>query len=417
MERKSLQDRKSSIQLFVLVFAVFGFLNMATNCYSAAMAEIVNEGIMTKSQTGLITAVFYLVYAPFQIVGGIAADRYSPSRLIFIGLVGAGAANLFIYFVQDYEIMMLIWALSGVVQFGVWPSIFRIVTTQLVPNHRIKCMFYITMSSVFGLLISYLCTIMVNHWKDNFLVSSFSLFFMAILFAPCYYKLEKKMKPEKAIMTENSGKAKAGWKLYVLSGVPLLLIAYMIHSMLNLGIKALTPVMLMESYQTVTPVIGNALNIILIAVGPIGLILSRIRMFQAFNPVRIISFFFGCSIPLLALIMYVGTIPILLIILALSILAILIAMLSMFFSYISVGFAKFGSVATLSGLFNCMASLGIVIANFWFAKLADNAGWGITTGIWLILGIAALIMSMVTVPLWKRFLKVTDQYESNRNLS
>ena len=45
------------------------------------------EGAMTKSQTGLITAVFYLVYAPLQVVGGIFADKYDPEKLIKIGLM------------------------------------------------------------------------------------------------------------------------------------------------------------------------------------------------------------------------------------------------------------------------------------------------------------------------------------------
>ena len=62
--------------------------------FTSAMAIIVEEGFMTKSQTGLINAVFWIVYAPFQIVGGIAADKYSPYKLIMIGLLGAAISNV-----------------------------------------------------------------------------------------------------------------------------------------------------------------------------------------------------------------------------------------------------------------------------------------------------------------------------------
>ena len=63
------------------------------NCYNGAMAGIVEAGILTKSQTGLINSMFYLVYAPLQIVGGRAADKYSPEQLIKVVL----AVSLHIY--------------------------------------------------------------------------------------------------------------------------------------------------------------------------------------------------------------------------------------------------------------------------------------------------------------------------------
>ena len=44
--------------------------------FTSAMAIIVEEGSMTKSQTGLINAMFWLVYAPFQVVGGLAVDKH-----------------------------------------------------------------------------------------------------------------------------------------------------------------------------------------------------------------------------------------------------------------------------------------------------------------------------------------------------
>ena len=48
---------------------MYSIVYMTKNCFNAALADIVNEGILTKSQTGSITAAFYIVYAPLQIVG------------------------------------------------------------------------------------------------------------------------------------------------------------------------------------------------------------------------------------------------------------------------------------------------------------------------------------------------------------
>ena len=100
MKLKCLSDSKKSICLFLLVFISYSLIYMTKNCYSAAMADIVKDGIMTKSQTGLISACFYLVYAVFQVVGGVAADRFAPHKLVLIGYIGAGIANMLIYFIR-----------------------------------------------------------------------------------------------------------------------------------------------------------------------------------------------------------------------------------------------------------------------------------------------------------------------------
>ena len=83
-----LQNKKISKNFFWMLWVLYAVVYMTKNCYSAAMASIVDEGILTKSQTGLINAVFYGVYAPFQILGGVFADKYNPEKMIKIGLVG-----------------------------------------------------------------------------------------------------------------------------------------------------------------------------------------------------------------------------------------------------------------------------------------------------------------------------------------
>ena len=74
-----LENKKISRRFFWLLWLLYAVVYMTKSCYSAAMASIVSEGILTKSQTGLINAAFYGVYAPLQIVGGIFADKYNPA--------------------------------------------------------------------------------------------------------------------------------------------------------------------------------------------------------------------------------------------------------------------------------------------------------------------------------------------------
>ena len=97
-----LENKIISRNFFWMLWIMYAVVYMTKNCYSAAMASIVHEGALTKSQTGFITAAFYLVYAPLQILGGIYADKYKPENMIKIGLIGGGIANLIIFFNQNY---------------------------------------------------------------------------------------------------------------------------------------------------------------------------------------------------------------------------------------------------------------------------------------------------------------------------
>jgi OPA family glycerol-3-phosphate transporter-like MFS transporter len=374
------------------------------------MASIVDAGVMTKSQTGLIAAAFYLVYAPFQIVGGIAADKYSPSKLIVIGMLGAGVCNLLVYLVEGYVAMIIIWSLNAVLQFGIWPSIFKIVVSELAPEDRMRGIFFINFSSSFGLLLSYGIAIFISEWKLNFLVSAITLFLLTAVFLAVYKHLSSYMveNTETAGAKTNSAARISGKELFVLllkAGIPLMLIVGMAQSMINLGVKALAPTMLMESYEAVSPSLANALNIILVIAGPLGLCVSRLSFVKKFSEPLVITCFFAVMLVPLFVITFIGKLPVALIVAALAFLMVTTSGTSIFFSYIYKKFEKYGSVATLSGLFNCMSSLGIVLANYVFARIADSFGWEITTICWLVFIAAAFVLMLISVPVWHRFEK------------
>jgi len=79
-KNKYLESKGLSILLFVFLFLLYAVVYMTKNMFSSAMAIIVEDGFMTKSQTGMINAVYWFVYALFQVFGGFAVDKYSPYR-------------------------------------------------------------------------------------------------------------------------------------------------------------------------------------------------------------------------------------------------------------------------------------------------------------------------------------------------
>jgi len=80
MRRRYFESKKVSMLMLFSLCIIYALICLTKNCFSSAMVFIVDEGILTKSQTGMITGVFYIIYAALQLVGGMLADTYNLHR-------------------------------------------------------------------------------------------------------------------------------------------------------------------------------------------------------------------------------------------------------------------------------------------------------------------------------------------------
>jgi len=414
MKRRYLEDERLSLILFITIWLLYTVIYMTKNCYSAAMADLVNEQVLTKSQTGAINAAFYLLYAVFQVIGGFAVDKFSPGRLVFVGFLGAAICNAVIYFNQNYTVMMITWSINAIVQFGVWPGVFKIISAELAKVHRQKAIFYISIANSAGLILSYFCAALVNKWQSNFSISAISMFLASVVWFFMYRHAEKRMvteiieKPaEKIEKVEKKEKKKSNFIMLMIStGAVLIMVSNLIQSILNAGLKALTPVMIMESYDEISPALANSLNILLIAGGVIASFVARKFVFKRVkNEASVMTLFFVLSMPLVVLFAFVGRIPALVLFLDLTIVVAFMTVASLTVFYVSARFAKYGCDGTASGVFNAMAALGIVAANFVFTKLADSFGWTVTNYVFIVTAAVGLIVTALAIPLWRKMLK------------
>ena len=68
MQTKATSGIRASIALLISMVTAYTFIYLTKNCFSSAMVFIVEEGILTKFETGTINAVFYAVYAVGQML-------------------------------------------------------------------------------------------------------------------------------------------------------------------------------------------------------------------------------------------------------------------------------------------------------------------------------------------------------------
>lgn len=410
-KNKYLESKELSILLFIFLFLLYAVVYMTKNMFSSAMAIIVEAGFMTKSQTGMINAVYWLVYALFQVFGGFAVDKYSPYKLIMIGLAGAAVSNIIIYFNQSYYVMMASWTFNAIIQFGIWPGVFKIVSTKIAPGMRSTAVFWLLFSTSVGLGMSMLIASFVGHWKQNFLVSVISLLIMMILYAVLEHFLDKRM-VEADVSSDDSDKKtnidKAPMMpLMLSSGLIVFLIVCLLRVAIDNGIKMMTPVMLMESYSTLPASLSTRMSSVLIIFSALGTFIAggmKSKITTSEPKAQIILY--GVSIVPLVAVCFVGNIHYIWVLLSLSVAVMTIHGAAPFSqSFIALHFEKHGRIGTVSGILNATASIGNVLASYVFAKMAEMMPWRGVTASWLVSIIICGLLCAAILPRWTRFTK------------
>ena len=123
--RKIANSRDAQLLFFLCWFAYFtsyiGRLN-----YSSAMTAMIQEAVLTKSQAGFISMVYFFAYGIGQFCNGLLGDRFHPGKMIFSGLAIAAGANLCMGFVSGFGAMAVVWGINGYAQAMIWPPVIRI---------------------------------------------------------------------------------------------------------------------------------------------------------------------------------------------------------------------------------------------------------------------------------------------------
>lgn len=415
-----LEDKKKSLLLFWTVFFMYVLVYMTKNCFSAAMASIVDAGVLTKSQTGLITAVFYIVYTPLQVVGGVVADRFKPDLLIKIGLVGGGIANAIIFFNQNYGVILVTWVFNAIIQFAVWPGVFKIISSQLVPEQRSRAAFFISFSSTVGLMVAYIVAAMVDRWQDNFAISSVVLFLLTVVFHLIKKRVEPYMVPDTVPRGFHSDKPfelvrheMSTGKLLLMGGIYFVVAYIMLRSAVENGMKTLAATMLMESYEQVSDSVGNLLNTLVILSGVLGTLAVRYGLSRLIKDEIVGTILLSLlCVPFAILLHFVGSCNIWGVVCALCV---IVGALNgahyLSLSY-NMRFTRYGLNGTAAGITNAAGSFGIVIQSYGFTKVAEMTGWVTVADLWLGMVVVSALLLAIALPTWKRFIALEQQKET-----
>ena len=406
------EDRRKSRIFFLFLWFLYSFVYLTKNCFNGALSDIVTEGLMTKSQTGLITALFYLVYTPGQIAGGFICDKVSPEKLIKIGLLGGTIANAIIFFNQNYYVMLSAWLFNALAQFALWPAVFKIISSQLVRSDRKQMLFGISFSSTAGLILSYLLAAIVSDWRYSFAFSAIVL----LVFAISLHLMDKwasphlKWDPPSAIIPDRDHPATrmSTFKVFSLSGFFPFLIATLLVVIVTQSNASLAPVMLVENYKNISPTIGNLLNIFMLAAGLGGTLFANTFLIRNLkNHPKVTALSLLIPLPFCLLCPRVGKIPVSAMVALLCVLSCISSITVLIRSNYTATFVKYGKNGAAAGILNAGASVSFMLASYVIPRIQESFGWVITLWTWPVLISVAIPLFLLAGWQYAKFSRMT----------
>lgn len=192
-QMRKIDNSRDAQLLFLLCWFAYFTSYIGRLNYSSAMTAMIQEAVLTKSQAGFISMVYFFAYGIGQFCNGMLGDRFHPGKMIFVGLAIAAGANLCMGFVGGFGAMAVVWGINGYAQAMIWPPVIRIFAEMVSREQKMKFCVNIVSSQVVGTLASYLLAAVVMWligWRAVFGAAAICLCVMSVIWIIGFEKIE-----------------------------------------------------------------------------------------------------------------------------------------------------------------------------------------------------------------------------------
>lgn len=98
---------------FITATLGYGLYYVCRLSINVVKKPIVNEGVFSETELGIIGSVLFITYAVGKFTNGFLADRSNVGRLLSTGLLVTAIANLALGFTNSFILFAILWGVSG----------------------------------------------------------------------------------------------------------------------------------------------------------------------------------------------------------------------------------------------------------------------------------------------------------------
>ncbi len=410
---------RSADRLFWFCFLSYTCSYIGRKNLSACLPVMLAEGLLSKSEAGMITTVYMLVYGIGQLCSGVIGSRVRPQYLVGLGLTGAALCNLSMGLCPVATLFPLIWALNGACQSMLWAPIIRIFTDRLPRHKRDRAGVNIAASCSAGAILAFLLPALILRfagWRVVFFVSGGILACAALIWVIGHRCLRGYIRimddtcaAERAALRAQhasmSGAPRRGMRLPTVifaSGLWLLLFALFCNGALRDAVETWAPTFLSEAFS-LDGSIAALTSVIIPVVSLTGAYAADwVKKHWIANEIDAAALMFGITLLSIGGIFLLRETNALLcaLLLAVSVSAMFGAN-HLFLTVVPYHFAPLGLSAAVTGFLNSAIYFATALGSGLYGLVAERWGWTVLILIWLAVSGGGILFSLMAGRIWR----------------
>ena len=353
--------------------------------YGAVIAEIEVAENLSKSLLSMAVTGSFITYGAGQIISGICGDRFSPKKLVSLGLTVTTVMNLLIPLMKDPYLYAGIWCINGFAQAFMWPPLVRMLSANLNEEDYKSSTEKVIWGSSFGTIGVYLLApvfIGTVGWR--------ALFFFCAASGAVMFFFWNRFASDGLAGPSSSKKVAAGekisFKVFLSPLILCVLMAIMCQGMLRDGVTTWMPSNISETYDlssSISILTGVLLPIFSLVFNRAAAVLYK-RFFK--NPLVCagVIFFVGV-ISSVVLIFFSGRFAAVSVIFSALLTGCMHGVNLILVCMLPAYFKKHGNVSTAAGVLNSFTYVGSAVSTYGIALLSESLGWSFTLMTWVLI--------------------------------
>lgn len=396
----------------VVLFAVTYFASYVTRInYGAVISEMIRATGYSKPLLSMAVTGSFVTYGVGQLISGACGDRFSPKKLVTLGLSVSSLMNILISLCGDPYQMTAVWCVNGMAQAFIWPPLVKIMSSMLSEEAYRIGVVRVSWGSSLGTVAVYLVSpvlISLCGWRAVFIASAICGVTVVFLWNR---KAADPACEKTAEQQRGGGRAFAGlltpYMLCIMFGIIMM-------GMLRDGVTTWMPSYISDTYH-----LGSAISILSGVVMPIFSILSCQMALKVYAGIRSILLcavvFFGIGgLSAAAMIVLSGKQALLSVLFAAVLTGSMHGVNLMLISMIPPRFQQFGNVSLVSGVLNSCTYVGSAISTYGVAVVSEGYGWSVTLLLWILMAALGLAACTISLPGWNRNMEMEENSHAGK---
>ena len=402
-------DRDRSGRILLLCWVAYTASYITRLGLSNALPEMVASGVLSKTLGGTLGTGFFAVYGLGQLINGFLADRFSPRRMIALGLVGSGICNLTVSALSSGAALMAVWCVNGYCCSMLWAPVIRSLAIGMTEDKAGRAGVWIASAIPCGGILANLLgagLLAIGSWRLLFGVAGVIGLAVAAVWTAFMPPLENK----KASVEGRPAAQKAPfWSVFFSCGVMFAVGAVFFNGILKDGLTLWMPTLLTERFNiSASHAALIALVLPLINLG--GAFVARALDTKLKNEYATTAVMFAVAaaalIPLAYLPRFAAPLTALC---AACCTSSMLGANNMLLTYIPLNFRYVGRAASITGFLDACSYLASALSGVAVGAMSENLGWVIVSRVWVLVAVFGGTIALLGVRMWNKKRKKLSQ--------